>query len=196
MYKIEAIILKKTRIWDKKILISLLTEEYGRVTSWCYKKECSGDIGSLCEVVLYRKNSINIVQSIMPRWSPLERIWKYKELISYLEILRVVSLFSMENSSQSGIISDYKAFVESINGSNTELKLTLFLCRFMKQSGILSWEFFETSKELKGIYTHIDKTPIERVLYSEKIQINLLPSVQSSIRYSLLSWNPNSLFSL
>lgn len=189
MFRTKAIVIRKQKIRDRSIRLCFLTEEYGKIYGWYKKKDCPIDIGSLCDIIIERKESTNIIHTIEWCWSPLQVSWKYKELFSYLEIVSILGFLSSENTPEKSIIDDYKAMTKSIDGHDTEKKLTLFLCRFMKKSGILSEALFWSSYELEKIYTYIDISPIDRVLYSEKVEHTLIPLIQTSLRHSLQSWN-------
>jgi UDP-N-acetylglucosamine transferase subunit ALG13 len=55
VYRAQAIILYKQILRDHQVRIVLFSEEYGKITAWA-KSSDGGDIGSIAEILIERKN--------------------------------------------------------------------------------------------------------------------------------------------
>lgn len=185
MFRTEAIILKKTPIRYDRILVILLTREYGKIHAW-YKRSSSniGDTGSIIDAFLYRKDGVTFLQSPAVRISLVPLDHTYSELFLILELVRIVGMILPEGMENSRIFDDYKTVYTAMHRADGCRKnAILFLFRLLKILWILNPKPFSQTG-LSSLYTYIDRVDMGRILGSEKISHEQLIQIE---RHSLSS---------
>lgn len=142
MYRTKAIILYRQAIRDNQIRTILFSEDYGKITAW-EKNTSIWDIWNIVEILLERKNSQNLIKKISLIHSMNTDLWKYDEVIEYLNTLQILYHTLPEWVEQRSLYKDIIFIINSV--SLVVWKVWILL---LSQARILSkmWYLQENNK--------------------------------------------------
>lgn len=189
MFRTEAIILKKTLIRSDRMLVVLLTREFGKIHVW-YRRTAAniGDTGSLMDGFLYRRDGVTFLHNPCIRMSLVPLDHTYSELFLVLELSRVLNMILPEGMENTRIFDDYKMVYSAMQSTEGCRKgAILFLFRLLKILWILNPTPFSQTG-LSAFYTHIDRVDMTHILTSEKVSSEQLLLIERHTFSSLNSY--------
>lgn len=191
MYRIQALILNIQQIRDSQTRIILLSEEYGKISVWWYKKNISGiDLGDIVEVIVSRSSSKNIIHEIRTQYSAWNKSWNYATIHSFLDTLKIISSITVEWMEYRWIYQDAKELIQSIQTKDLSLShYVIFQMRMLKRIGSMDSQGFTDEPILHYIYENISKTPLEKIFSSQKFRDGDIEKIQKANWQSLYLLN-------
>ncbi len=172
MFKVDAIILEKTQVRDKKIGVHLFTREYGKVFCWYNKKSFHHDIGDIVCLYIERNEGNNAIKNISSSiWVPLEN-WSYSGLYNFMEIVWLFGKGIADGDPHISIFDDYKNLLMSIRLwiRLEKYHYDLYKFRILKHLWVIHISEKDISPVINYIHTNISKVPINTLISSKKIQ--------------------------
>ena len=89
MFKTEAILIHSHKIRDHSTRYIFLTKQYGKISCFYKKNEIIGSPGDILDILIERKDGINILKQASIRTSLYFRNPDYLFIISILQILKI-----------------------------------------------------------------------------------------------------------
>lgn len=185
MYTFDAIILEKKIIKEKQIKLTVLSEEYGKITLWHKKPITWIDLGDIARIIIKRDKWANHIRNIEWKLHLINKHWDYENLIAFLGIVKILKNCIAESDIYPNIFKDYKNIIENMWERIEKHQCLLLQMRFFKYLWTLNPDFFENDKILNYIYQNINKTPISKILQSKKLEENHLNTIEKSNLFSI-----------
>jgi recombinational DNA repair protein (RecF pathway) len=189
VFRFQAIILRISHIHEQKTYIVLLSQEYGRCTSWWNKKNISGfDIGDIVEVFIHRDGSVNIIKNMELKLSAWDHCSSYEQIIGFLETIKIISHISIESGWANEVFTETMKLIRFRDKNTIEqLHYTLFQMRILKQAWFLDESRFQSSPVLRYMYSHITTTPLEKILTTRNVSTSDISIIHDSNLHTLYS---------
>lgn len=183
MYTFDAIILEKQALQEKKIRITVLSKDFGKITVWSHKPVNGADIGDIAQIVLKRNNNINTLRSISTKSYLINKNWDFSTLYAFLYIVKTLSFCTNDEQSATAIFCDYQTTIRTQKNITLDQCLLLHM-RIFRHLGSLNPKFFDNDPALRYIYQHITTTPLQKILCAKPLKETHKITIQKANQFS------------
>lgn len=154
MYRTQSIILQKQIIRDNKIRISLFSKEFWKVSAWWTSAEF-GDIGSIVEVLIDRKNWQNHIKKMEVIEHPSLFWWSYEHIFAYLELIAILYTSLPDGVDQWNLYWEIASFLKTLNKDIGKVwNIIIMQARVLKYLWYLNPERYHINTIYKNLYLH------------------------------------------
>jgi DUF438 domain-containing protein len=182
MFITDWILLKKLFIKDNKNLYHIFSKDYGRINSWCKEQKNwhHADIWCIVNCAIDTNQNINKIRSYKVKKVLDYTNLNYKSIENILHLINLILKITPEWVSNSNILKDYDSSLEYFEDNTKNEKCTeLFKLKLVKYSWFWSnLNNFDATKNLKRLYSVIDKYDIKTVYTIKWVEPDLIDELR------------------